>query len=280
VKVTESAAQRRCALFYAESAAGIYDASIDLVVPQYRTLHETTFRLLHDHVQASWSDPAAFDGWVLDIGSGTGEEAVRLLTAFPQARVVAVDLCAPMHDVLRKKARAATCLDRCTTVLGDIVGKECAPAALRKVLPLPDRKDGYHAAISAFALHHLEHGEKRRAYQRVYDVLRPGGLLLNADLFSFQSKDLSTRALAFELSYIEEYLGGENVESLLSRRVRRKLTTGWLEHYRVYNRLEPIEDAPSGKRPPGQARMLLDAGFREVAVPYRYWQTGILMAIK
>ena len=44
---------RRQVLFYAEAEAGMYDSTIELVVPQYRVLHECLLELLGVAFRAS-----------------------------------------------------------------------------------------------------------------------------------------------------------------------------------------------------------------------------------
>lgn len=271
------------AFFYAEADAGVYDVSIEAVVPHYREQHDTLFQLLTDHLREQWADHVrGFTGTILDLGSGTGAESLRVLDAFPHAHVVAVDFCAPMHDILRRTVRARGLTARCTFVLADIVGPGCSPARLRRKLPEHDQSEGYSAVISAFTLHHLDHEQKAAVARRVHEVLRPGGIFLNADLFSFQSRRLARQALAFDLGWIQEHLGPSARTTGLDPIVQRRLLRQWLTHYRRYNRLEPIENpTPQSKRGrPGQAQLLTDAGFSVVAVPYRFWQTGILFAIK
>ena len=69
--------------------------------------------------------------------------------------------------------------------------------------------------------------------------------------------------------------------STLDKSERRRLSELWVKHYLEHNRLEPIEDASgTGSQYKGQASMLLDAGFCEIAVPYRFYLSGLLWAIK
>lgn len=270
------------AFFYAEAEAGVYDVSIEAVVPHYREQHDTLFQLLTNHVREHWSaDTRRYAGAVLDLGSGTGAESLRVLDAFPRAHVVAVDFCAPMHAILRRAVRSKGFGDRCTFVTGDIVGPACSPARLRRKLPEAYQAIGYDAVISAFTIHHLDHEQKAATMRRVYELLRPGGIFLNADLFSFQSRRLAQQALAFDLAWMENHFGPRANTSSLPSGVQRRLLRQWRTHYRKYNRVEPIENPPANSRAQkGQAQQLLDAGFATVAVPYRFWQTGILLAIK
>lgn len=106
---------------------------------------------------------------VLDLGAGTGLELIPLYERFPEVFVTAVDLSEDMLAVLRTRPFA----DRVTTVSGDF-------------FEVPFRgEDGtaplYDAMISTSALHHFTPEDKVRLYRRVYSVLRPGGLFLNAD---------------------------------------------------------------------------------------------------
>jgi len=193
-----------------------------------------------------------------------------------------------MHGLFRKKlSRRRDLLARCSFVTGDIAGPECEPRRLRALLPRRVEGSGLDAVISAFALHHLEHDEKALVYRRAHELLKPGGLFVNADLFTYQDPRLSDEALEFDLTWIRgSFLGGQADQLRRTAPVaaRARLARKWLAHYQRDNRTEPVEDAlKTQKRRPrtaGHATMLTRAGFTAVAVPFRFWQVGIVWARK
>src|SRR5689334_20024008 len=94
--------ERRRAFFYALNEAGAYDATIEWVAPKYGLMHEMMLRLARESVPGG--DPRlAKPILALDIGSGTGAEAIPLLEKMPNLNLLGLDLCGPMNDLFRKK---------------------------------------------------------------------------------------------------------------------------------------------------------------------------------
>jgi tRNA (cmo5U34)-methyltransferase len=118
---------------------------------------------------------------ILDLGTGTGFLTARLLEAFPQARIIAVDGAAAMMKQaqarLRQKAWALT-WRICTF-------QELALNA--SALPRLD------AVVSCFALHHLSAEEKRELYRALVPKLRAGGWLINADIVALPDTRIEKR---------------------------------------------------------------------------------------
>jgi tRNA (cmo5U34)-methyltransferase len=288
--------QRRAAFFYAEADADLYDASVELNTPQYELVNKTLLELLDSHFGVLGTRKhKSIKGHFLDIGSGTGAQTVAVLERFPRLAAVALDLCAPMHDLLKAKVIKtlgnAAFDQRCRLVVGDFVSPAGTPHNLLKELQRAGGEGYYRFVITAFALHHLTDSEKQEAYRRIYNVLEPGGLLLNADLFSFQSPELKQQAHEFIIRYINKQHtkpDPEFREAYLATGERREhLRKAWIRHCNENNLPAPVEsprDSILGCRgedgATGQAGMLLKAGFREVGCPLRFWQIGILWGKK
>jgi tRNA (cmo5U34)-methyltransferase len=286
-------AARRRALFYAESSeASAYDLTADLHTPQFTLMHQTLIALLHHHLDTTLGGRQQMPFAVLDIGSGTGTEAIGMLPAFPQLRLVALDLCEPMVAYLRTRLTrqfGAAVNERCEYLTADIAGAEAHADALCEPLRRRGWGERYDAVVSALALHHLNEAEKALVCQRIYDVLTPGGLFLNGDLFAFQAPDLDRQAEDFLLTWIERQFVSDTPKSpelatLLASR-GDELRTSWLQHCSEYNVPSPIEAAAESRlqddtagAPAGYTEMLRRAGFRAAGCPFRFWQVGILWA--
>ncbi|MHB8059786.1 MAG: class I SAM-dependent methyltransferase [Gaiellaceae bacterium] len=102
---------------------------------------------------------------ILDLGSGTGETARRVLEKHPLARAVLVDASAEMLEA----ARVALREDR----IEEIVVRPLED-------PLPDGP--FDLVVSALAIHHLKSADKRLLFRRIAVALKPGGRFVLADV--------------------------------------------------------------------------------------------------
>ena len=102
---------------------------------------------------------------VLDIGSGSGRLIDLLSIDRPGAEYVALDFSSTMLDRLGEKYGAAP---NVTIVRHDLD------------LPLP-LIGSFDAVVSSFCIHHLAHDRKRRLYEEVFAVLKPGGVFCNLE---------------------------------------------------------------------------------------------------
>jgi SAM-dependent methyltransferase len=116
--------------------------------------------------QAAGLDPRR----IVDLGSGTGTGTLALLRRFERANVIAVDVSGPMLDRLRGKADALGVAGRVRTVQADL------DAGWPAVGPVD-------MAWASGSLHHL--ADPARVLAEVLAALRPGGLLIVAEIDSF-----------------------------------------------------------------------------------------------
>lgn len=103
-------------------------------------------------------------GRILELGTGSGETARRVLAAHPEAHLVGIDASEPMLAA----AREALPADRVDLRVGRLED------------PLPTGP--FHLAFSALAVHHLDGPGKADLFARVRAVLRVGGAFVLADL--------------------------------------------------------------------------------------------------
>jgi tRNA (cmo5U34)-methyltransferase len=99
---------------------------------------------------------------LLELGTGTGETARRVVERHPGATLVGIDASADMLAVARQRLPEA---DLRVAQLED---------------PLPEGP--FDLVFSALAVHHLTADEKRRLFGRVAGVLRPGGRFVLGDV--------------------------------------------------------------------------------------------------
>ena len=111
-------------------------------------------------------------GEVIDLGAGSGRSSLMVLLNRPQAIVTAFDIYEGYFgiegntpDRVRANARIGGVEDRLRVEVGDM-----------RQIPLAD--DSFDAAVSAFAIDHLNREGVGRALSEVRRVLRPGGEFL------------------------------------------------------------------------------------------------------
>ena len=99
---------------------------------------------------------------VLELGTGTGETALRVRAQHPDARWVGID----SSDAMLGRAR-----------------ERLPDADLRLQRLEDDLPSGpFDLVVSALAVHHLDGAGKRKLFSRVAGVLRPGGVFVLGDV--------------------------------------------------------------------------------------------------
>jgi SAM-dependent methyltransferase len=208
----------------------------------------------------------------LDLACGPGAISQRLLSRFPKARSIAVDL----DPVLLTMGQA---------VLGDMGGRLLwvdadlmGPEWVSKLGVLE-----VDAVLSTTALHWLAPEYLTRLYRELGELVRPGGVFLNGDNLKFgphlpslqkvaQTMKERTRLDAFERRGLEDWdswwqaLQAEPaLKALFAERERRFSwkTSGWHA---------PIFDV--------HVAALRDGGFREVGVIWQHMENRVLMAVR
>ena len=101
---------------------------------------------------------------VLELGTGTGETARRVLNRHPDAQLIGIDASPGMVNV----ARASLPADRVKLVVGRLED------------PLPD--GSFDLVVSALAVHHLEGTDKADLFRRIASRLDPAGRFVLADV--------------------------------------------------------------------------------------------------
>lgn len=267
--------------FYAAEDGRTYDAVIDLVVPLYALFHETVVRIAKRTVAP---EKPAF--MALDIGVGSGAEAIALLKECPEAKIVAIDQSEPMRDrYVENYHRVFGCNPesdgRSVWVTGDFLAEESKGVLIEAAKSNGGR---YDLVISGFTLHHFADLQKRVAYQRAFELLGPGGVLINLDLFTFDAPVMACEGKSFDYEWISNQFRSPDPSRLVGVEItgirstltipqdeREKLREKWLEHHANDNLLEPMTV---------QLEMLRQIGFRDCEAPMRFWHTGILFGRK
>ena len=142
-----------------DATATDYDVSRRQLIPCFDQFYATVLDLLDK--SASKASPFC----VVDLGAGTGLMSAMILERFPHAHLTLVDAAQNMLDIARDRLRSD--LHRVDFVHADFLG--CS-------LPGP-----YAAVVSALAIHHLSHKDKRVLFEQIFATLRPSGCFINAE---------------------------------------------------------------------------------------------------
>lgn len=163
-----------------------WDAQQEMYLPD----REERFTALIDAVEAAAGRP---DPLVLDVGSGPGSLAVRLLRRIPAATVVALDA-----DPLTLALGRAAWRDQDGLRFADIDLRAPGWSAELALDRQPD------AAVSTTALHWLTGESLAALYAELAAILRPGGVVLNGDHLQFDEAEPALARLGAALIEKEE----------------------------------------------------------------------------
>jgi tRNA (cmo5U34)-methyltransferase len=216
---------------FSAHAAG-YDALRRRLVPDYDGFYGAVVEVL-ERVPGKV-------GRVLDLGAGTGLLSAEIAAAFAGVEVELLDASEPMLDLARQR-------------LGDVVSAVHV-ADMTGALPAGP----FDAVVSALAIHHLEHADKRALMGRIHRVLRPGGVFANAEQVDAPTPEL-TALYAQRWADDCRALGATEAEIAGARERMR------------HDRCTDVQT---------QLAWLRDAGFAAADCTYKSWRFAVLIARK
>ncbi|MEI7832085.1 MAG: methyltransferase [bacterium] len=160
-----------------------YDQIAPVLVPMYDWLQSEMLHLLQVDTMSA--------GSLLDLGAGSGIFLEKALARNSALHGVWIDSSPAFMAVAQR--RLARFSDRVTYLVTPL------EAEWETQLTAP-----VSAITSMSAIHHLEHEEKRALYQRCYDMLVPGGWLLNCDEMMTISYEAYVQSLYFWVHHVEK----------------------------------------------------------------------------
>lgn len=232
---------------------------------RYATAREERFEVITDVVRHTVRD--AGRPLVADLGCGPGSLAARIATALPHARVLAVD-----HDPLLL-ALGDACHGNAVTFVDARIGSGAWHERLSAQGPLD-------AVVSTTALHYLPPDVLSTVYERVHDLLRDGGVLVNADHL-FQD-DSPVRELATAVARGHGRRSGE-----------RTAGEDWSGWWTAVEACEDFGELPAERRRRGldlgsdngltvreHMELMSKAGFPSVGTVWQYGHSCVLAAVR
>lgn len=190
---------------------------------------------------------------VLEIGPGSGITTRVLLDADSRIHITAVDSSRKMVADLADEFKASG--QDCRV---DLVEQEIE-SYLRSV---PDGE--FDVVASAFVLHNLERGHRSRVMGEIFRVLKPSGLLVNADKLAHDDMERRAQAYVAQVSMLDK----------IEQAGRPDVKAEWVEHYKV-------DEQPHIVYIESEAlAQLRGFGFTGVRVVYRHLMEAVFVAAK
>ncbi|MDD2261645.1 MAG: class I SAM-dependent methyltransferase [Clostridia bacterium] len=221
--------------------------------------YDLIFQTMKDILEFHFKESEKLKGCILDVGAGTGNESMEILQMeiFKDLKIVAIDSSNGMKNKFEEKFsyNFPKSKYKYKYIVDDIFSYK----------KRTNKKEYCKIALSGYTIHHFHTDEKREIYQLMYDSLEPGGLMLNIDLFTYESEKTRLDAHQFDIDYIEK--------NISDKAEKEK----WINHYTnsssntSQNSLDPVDV---------QIDMLKEIGFVDVECVFRYWQQGIIRATK
>jgi tRNA (cmo5U34)-methyltransferase len=189
----------------------------------------------------------------LDLGAGGGAFAQVVMQMHPEATGVLVDFSEPM--VAAAQERLTPYAGRWEYLLADLSDPGWCDA-------LPAGR--YDAVVSAFCIHHLPDDRKRALYGEAYDLLEPGGLLLNWE---------HVAASGIAEGMLEEY----TIKALIAAERKRPQPRPDDE---VVSEFREVNDEDILADPYLQCEWLREVGFEEVQIFFLMPEIAIFGGVK
>ena len=165
------------------SMAETYDRMCRVLVPHYDLIQDEVLRLLDLGRDAAIT--------VIDLGAGSGILLEKVLTRYPQARCFWIDYSEDFGRVAESRLAR----------FGERVEYVVSPLEEAWETSLPGQAD---VVLSMSAIHHLTQEEKKTLYQRVYDLLLPGGWFVNVDEMKTADEDAYLESMRFWVRYVRD----------------------------------------------------------------------------
>ena len=191
-------------------------------------------------------------GRFLDLGAGDGALSAALLSRYPEAEPVLVDFSPLMLAAARERLAPLT-------ARAAVIDADLATPAWRDAVAAYAPFD---AIVSGLAIHHLEDTRKRALYGELCNLLLPGGAFAHIEHVAAESGWISN---AFDEAMIDAiWAHGRRANPALSR--AEAVATYESRPDRDANRLAPLAT---------QLDWLREAGFVEVAAPFRWYELAV-----
>lgn len=189
---------------------GEYDRTIATLIPHYSELIDAAATAVDVIARTT---PA-----VVDLGTGSGALAQRILKVRPKARLIGIDADVAMLGAAVKRLRG-----NIQTIEEDFE---------RIHIPRCD------VVSASFALHHVPTGRRKAAlYKRCFTSLRPGGMFVSADCYLASTDKLQHRDRQAWLDHLKKRYSPKKAENFLRTWAREDV------YFTLDREIELLKDA-------------------------------------
>ncbi len=180
---------------------------------------------------------------VLDLGAGTGLFSQYVFARYHQGNFVLMDLAVELLEVARRRFKDHS--QQFNYIPGDY--REISGEAR------------YDLVISSMSIHHLMDEDKQRLFGQVFNLLKRPGVFVNVDQIRGETPDLQRLYWEQWLAHVRRNGGSEaEIQNSVARR-------------RKYDKDALLAE---------QLAWLKGAGFANVDCVYKYYFTGVFLAMK
>lgn len=167
---------------------GAYDKTIATLIPHYLELI--------DNAAAAVGTLASTSPAMVDLGTGSGALAERILKVRPKARVTGIDADGSMLAAASRRLRG-----NIRTIEENFERVRIPPCDI---------------VSASFALHHVPTARRKGAlYKRCFAALRRGGMFVSADCFLASSRSLQTNHREAWLTHLQRNYTRAKAENFL-----------------------------------------------------------------
>lgn len=209
-----------------------YDRQRKYIIPRLDDL----YHILADLASTNTQRPR-----ILDLGAGTGLLTSYIYDRYPQGHFTLLDISEEMLKIAKGRFKK---IHHFSYVMADYTEH--------------DFDESFDLIVSSLSIHHLKHQDKQILYQKIYDLLNPEGIFLNADQVLGPNP-------ASEKEYQRNWL--ENIEVGSLSKAEKKI---------ILDRMQL--DNPATLRE--NLKWLINIGYRDVDVFYKYYNFCIIYGKK
>ncbi len=215
------------------SIASVYDDNRKKLIPCFDDLYSIPISLICKNNNNKIN--------VLDLGAGTGLLTFFLLGKYPNANVTLIDMAEDMLEIARQRFKDN---GNIKYIIGDYSRY--------------DFNETFDAVISAMSIHHLTDAEKQNLFKKIYNLLNPDGIFVNAEQVLGGTSEL------------EAYYKKEWENTIRSGGVSEEEISSWKKRLKL-DRESTVEQ---------QIQWLKEAGFFQVDCAYKYFKFAVIFGVK